>query len=295
MSRRLTTSSQTTFGLRTKLSGVITLSSRAMVMSSLGCLGVASIVFGDAARSVAQQPSTQALPSGPAGQAGPGGQSSAPYYTDPATGIVYRRVHRTIERPIVETQVQPQESTVYRPETVIESRPETRTVYTPVVKYDWQPKVKNRWNPFVQPTLHYEHTPRTHWEARNETIEKKEYRTNWVAEKRRVEVPQQVVRIQREEKIDYEPVGRVAPQVSQPPGSVDAAIAARLRPLDSSAPIVPYGAAPGGSVGSIASSSTRSSDQVGLRATELQPNGYSLPLPPATGGVARSPMTPIWR
>lgn len=292
MPQRLTKSFRTTFAFHGKFSATITLASRAMMMSSVGCLGIAAIVLGDAARSVAQPPSTQALPAGPAGQTG---QASAPYYTDPATGIVYRRVHRTIERPVMETQVQPQESTVYRPETVVESRPETRTVYTPVVKYDWEPRVKNRWNPFVQPTLHYEHTPRTHWEARNETIEKKQYRTNWVAEKRRVEVPQQVVRIQREEKVDYEPVGRVTPHPSQPPGSVDSAIAARLRPLDSSAPIVPYGATPDGSVGTIAAASNRSSDQVGLRATELQPSGYSLPLPPATSGMARSPLMPIWR
>src|SRR5690606_9965541 len=74
----------------------------------------------------------------PAGAQG----SSTVYYTDPETGIVYRKVHRTIERPVVETQVKAQESTVYRPETVVEVRPETRTVYSPVVSYGWEPRLR---------------------------------------------------------------------------------------------------------------------------------------------------------
>ncbi len=38
-------------------------------------------------------------------------------YTDPETGIVYRKVQKTVERPVYETQVRTQESTTYRPET----------------------------------------------------------------------------------------------------------------------------------------------------------------------------------
>jgi len=204
---------------------------------------------------------------------------SSPYYTDPATGIVYRKVHRTIERPVVQTEVTPRESTIYRPETVVEVTPETRTVYSPVVSYGWEPRVRGRWNPFVQPTLQYEHVPRTHWEARSETVERRQTRTNWVAERRRVDVPQQVVKIQREEKVDYEAIGRVAPQQATPPNSApstEAAIAARLRPIDSA--------------------STRSIDQAGLRATDLNAGGYggySTPLPPV--GVAANPLQTFWR
>jgi hypothetical protein len=137
----------------------------------------------------------EGLPSPSAGNSG--------YYTDPATGIVYQKVMRTVERPVVDTQLRTQESTVYRPETVVVVRPETRTVYTPVVSYGWEPRLRGRWNPFVQPTIQYEHTPRTHWEARSETVDRRETRTTWVAEHRSVEVPQQVVKIQREVKPFY--------------------------------------------------------------------------------------------
>lgn len=220
--------------------------------------------------------------------------SPSGYYTDPETGIVYRKVHRTIERPVVQTQLEPQQSTVYRPETVVEVRPETRTVYTPVVSYGWEPRVRGRWNPFVQPTIQYEHTPRTHWQARTETVERRETRTNWVAEHRQVDVPRQVVKIQREEKVDYEPVGRVAPPEATPPNSAESAIAARLRPLDRSTAIAPI-ATVASSV-PVGGTTSRSNDQLGMRATELQPSysgGYATPLPPA--GVARSPYVPLWR
>lgn len=229
------------------------------------------------------------------GQAPAGAQgSSTGYYTDPETGIVYRKVHRTIERPVVETQIQPQESTVYRPETVVEVRPETRTVYSPVVSYGWEPRLKNRWNPFMQPTVQYEHVPRMHWEARSETVERRQTRTNWVAEHRRVDVPQQIVKIQREEKVDYEPVGRIAPQEATPPNSTEAAIAARLRPLDSTARVAPISTV--AATGPIGDATRRSNDQLGIRATELyptSPGGYSTTLPPV--GVARTPYLPLYR
>jgi len=236
----------------------------------------------------------------------PAAAANSPYYTDPATGIVYQKVHRTIERPVVQTEVTSQESTIYRPETVVEVTPETRTVYTPVVSYGWEPRVRGRWNPFVQPTLHYEHTQRTHWEARSETVERRQTRTNWVTERRRVDVPQQVVKIQREEKVDYEAVGRVAPQQATPPNSgqsAEAAIAARLRPIGSATPIAPYMGNASASYPIVAartlppnSASSRSSDQSGLRATDLNSGGYggySTPLPPV--GVAANPLQTFWR
>jgi hypothetical protein len=238
-------------------------------------------------------------------QAPPTGNSS-PYFTDPATGIIYRKVHRTIERPVVQTEVKPHESTIYRPETVVEVTPETRTVYTPVVSYSWEPRVRGRWNPFVQPTLQYEHVPRTHWEARSETVERRQTRTNWVTERRRVDVPQQVVKIQREEKIDYEAVGRMPPQQAVPPNSAlsaEAALAARLRPIDSATPIVPFSATGSTSYPMVASQtlppysgSSRSSDQTAMPATELSPGGYggySAPLPPV--GIATNPLQTLWR
>jgi hypothetical protein len=229
------------------------------------------------------------------GQAAAAGGGSG-YFTDPATGIVYRKVQRTVERPVVETHMQAQQSTYYRPETVVEVRPETRTVYTPVVSYGWEPRMRGRWNPFVQPTIQYEHTPRTHWEARSETVERREARTNWVAEHRSVDVPQQIVKIQREEKEYLEAVGRVAPPMATPPNSAEAAIAARLRPLDGSTAVAPISSIT--TLAPVGDATRRSNDQLGLRATELHPGysgGYSVPLPPPSAGIAITPYVPIWR
>ena len=117
-------------------------------------------------------------------------QSGAGYFTDPATGIVYQKVIKTVERPVVETKTQTQDQTVYRPQTVIETKPETRTIYTPVVEYNWEARVEGRWNPFRQPRVAYHHVPNTRWEARNHVVEKTNTRTEWVAEDRTIEVPQ---------------------------------------------------------------------------------------------------------
>ena len=195
------------------------------------------------------------------------------YYTDEATGIVYRQVTKTVEKPVVETKIETREQTVYRPQTVTETKPEARTVYTPVLEYKWEPRLEGRWNPFRQPTVAYHHVPTTRWEARAEVVNRTNMRTEWVAEKRTVDVPQRLVRMEREQKVEYEPVARVAPK--QDPAST--AIAARLKPLDSNTPIQPLAtSAPvvayqapriaASSVGRLASDPPRrSSSQTGMR------------------------------
>jgi hypothetical protein len=108
-------------------------------------------------------------------------------------------------------------------------------------------------------------------------------------------VPRQIVKIEREEKEFYEPVGRVTPPEATPPGTVESAIAARLRPLDRSTQISPIATVAAAS-SPLGAGSGRSNDQLGLRATELQPvysGGYSTTLPPAN--VARTPYQPLWR
>lgn len=232
----------------------------------------------------------------------PNAQGQAGYVTDPATGIVYQKVTKTVERPVVETKTETRDQTIYRPQTVTETKPESRTVYTPVVEYEWQPRVHGRWNPFQRPTVQYHHVPNTRWEARNEIVERTNTRTEWVAEKRSIEVPQRIVRMQREQRVDLEPVGRVAPSSQQAsPAGVDSAIASRLRPLDSNTRIEPLNQS------RIATSSTlaprvaastlgrmtsdpprRSPGQGGMRATDLYRSAPAVrgqALPPVSGGV----------
>jgi hypothetical protein len=234
------------------------------------------------------------------------------YYTDPATGIVYRQVTKTVERPVRETKVETQEQTIFRPQTFIESKPETRTVYTPVVEYQWEPRMEGRWNPFRQPAVAYKHVARTHWQAEQQVFSRLQTRTEWVAEKRSVDIPKSYVRIDREEKTEYEPVGRVAPQQTNPSGA-SSGIASRLRPMSSGTQIEPLNtprfyssqnpmiASASGSAGRMTSDPPqRSASQGGLRVTELSPAltpGYGQALPPARSGtgVAGLPVMSLWR
>ena len=241
---------------------------------------------------------------------------AAGYYTDPSTGIVYRQVTKTVERPVVETRMETQQQTQLRPQTVTESKPEVRTLYTPVIEYQWEPRLEGRWNPFRQPTVAYRHVPRARWQAQQQVVNRTQTRTEWVAENRTVQVPKRLTRIEREQKIDYEPVGRVAPQ--RAPSDVSNGLASRLRPMDSGTRIEPlstprYYTSPTPTVASTAVVSTsgsvgrmtsdpprRSASQGGLRGTDLYPattTGYGQALPPVSGGsgVAALPGMGMWR
>ena len=227
-------------------------------------------------------------------------QSGAGYYTNPETGIVYQQVKRTVERPVTETRVESRQQTVYRPQTVTETKPRVRTVYTPVIEYKWEPRVHGRWNPFRSPTVAYHHVPRTHWEQRNDVVQQTTTRTEWVAETRNIDVPQRIVRMEREEKIDYEPVGHVAPQQASPPGASEA-LASRLRPLAPNERIATSFSAPriaSSTVGRMTSDPPRrTAGQGGMRTTTLTPSNqvvHGQPLPPSSTGVANLPL-PMFR
>ena len=232
-------------------------------------------------------------------------QNGPGYYSDPQTGIVYRRSVQNIQRPVVEMQMERQDQTVYRPETVTETTPQTRTIYTPVVEYRWEPKVRGRWNPFQRPSVVYQHVPRTHWEARNEVVSQTRTRTQWVAEKRSVEVPRQIVRMESDQKVDLQPVGRLT-QPGAGPRRAENEIASRLRPLDTNQRYQPLSqptrfasAAPNRPLASTWVGQTtsdpqrRSLDQGGMRATTLSPGMHSQPLPPASNsiGIASRPFS----
>jgi hypothetical protein len=118
--------------------------------------------------------------------------------------------------------------------------------------------------------------------------------------------------MQREQKIDYEVVGRVTPGQT-PPQSVSSAIASRLRPLGSNTSVQPlyqtHGVAnstfgppriAASTVGRTASGPPRTAEQGGMQAQELTPGSpgvYSQAFPPATGGigVANTRALPFFR
>ena len=230
-------------------------------------------------------------------------------HTDPSTGIVYQPRITTIERPVVETKVETREQTIYRPQTITETRPEHKTTYAPVVDYEWQPRLHGRWNPFQRPTIKYHHVGRARWEARNHVVNRTNTRTEYVAEKRTVEVPTRIVRMEREHKTDYVAVGRVAPA---PVAGVNSAIASRLRPLGDNESVAPIYSSPqiatnpsynppriaASTVGRMTSDPPRRAmGQSGLPATTLDPNVRGQALPPVSGGagVATLPSLPLFR
>lgn len=221
------------------------------------------------------------------------------YYTNPDTGIVYRQVIRTIERPIVETQMTQQQQTVYHPKTVVETRPTTRRTYTPVTEFRWTPQVEGRWNPFRQPTVAYRHVPETRWQARDEVVAETTTQVQWEAVTQTVQVPQRLTRMTHERKVDFEPVGRVAPVSTHSIASnVSPEIAAKLRPLDSNTHYQPMTGGVGPAHSSLAAQNNRSTLQTGLRATELMPQSPPLHQPVGTAntsGIAGLMPPNIWR
>ncbi len=228
-------------------------------------------------------------------------EDSSGFVTDPATGNVYRPVTRTIDRPVVETQIRKEERTMYRPETVTDTQTETRVLYSPVVEYRWEPRLHGRWNPFQPATVAYHHVPTSRWETRTETVPRTTTRTHWVEEKRTVDVPYRVSRMQRETRTDHEYVGNVRTSLpANLPGNLAPQIAARLRPLDPNVnvPSQMSAAATGAWPASqLASDSTgRTTSWGGIKATELQPSyNPAFAAPALTSGVAGLPILQMWR
>jgi len=222
------------------------------------------------------------------------------FFTDPQTGIVYRKINRTIEKPVVETKIRQHSEVVYRPHTITETKPENRTVITPVVEYKWQPKLTGRWNPFRPPSVRYERVPLTTWEARTEVIQKTKTTTQWVAENRTLEIPIKTVHTSREHSVSYEPVGRLNPT------NLPANVAARLQPLNRNTPfqslepssVAITNFAPPRIAASTVSTvnpgiHTRNSTQGGMAAQNLTPD--SINLPSNTSGIANQRPLPMFR
>lgn len=232
----------------------------------------------------------------------PVGQSRSTELIDPETGDRYRQYTQRYQRPVVDERIERQESLVYRPETVKETRPEYRTSYLPITQMKWMPYVENRWNPFRQPRVAYRQVPETHWEARNEVINRTTMQTRWIPEKRTIEIPHRVVRYETVEQPVVELAARAMPQPRLGP-NVSPQIAARLRPISQSNPAgfssAPTTAIATNNVGrSGRDDSHRDSMQRGMQTNVLQRSsglGSPLPMPGSNANIATSPSLPIYR
>ena len=195
---------------------------------------------------------------------------SPDFYTDPKTGITYRKVTQSIERPVIDQQTTTQERTTYQPQVVTTVRDEQRTIYTPVVRYEWEPKWHGRWNPFSQPTLAYHLVPHTQWQMRQETVQTPQTTTQWIAKQETVQIPSRVMRMERTTEFAYQPV-HIPPTTFAP------------RPAMPSQVAVQSVAAP-----RIAEGPGRTSVQTGMRATVLGDAANP-------GIIASSPRVTVWR
>lgn len=147
---------------------------------------------------------------------------------DPATGNVYRETTRTQYQPVVNETMQSHQQTRWQPQTTTETRPELQRNWYPVTQYKWMPYVEGRWNPFVQPRIAYRHVAETHWQSRDQVIDRTTTQTRWVPKTETVQVPHREVTYQAVPKTDYQLVQRGTPAASNLPPSV----ASRLRPID---------------------------------------------------------------
>ena len=213
------------------------------------------------------------------------------------------KVTKTVERPVVETKVEQREQTVFRPQTVTETTPavanrlhsgsrvqvgtESHRPLEPISSTDRclpscppSPLGSSQRGGSTQPT----HAP------------------SGSQEKRTIDVPQRIVRMQREQKVDYEVVGRVSPQQGE------STRASRARSRRVFAPWTPThrsnplgqtdryagstftpGRVSASTVGRLTSDPPRrTAGQGGMRAQELSPVASGLrgqALPPVSNGV----------
>jgi hypothetical protein len=133
---------------------------------------------------------------------------------DPVTGVEYQRQVRTVETPVVKSQLESKVVTISRPELVTETVPVTNNYWTPVVRYEWQPYWRGLWNPFTPATLEYRYVPQTRWEPRSETYQQVRTATRWVSEQKVVQEPRLVTSIEKKQVEDWVAVSR--PQGSYP-------------------------------------------------------------------------------
>ena len=218
---------------------------------------------------------------------------SSELQVDPATGDLYRRTTRIVNRPVVDERIEREERTVYRPETTKETRPEVKTTYLPVTEVNWVPYLQGRWNLFRQPTVAYRRVPQTHWERRSEVVNRTTMQTRWVAETRTVETPHRIVRHEPTLQTDVRLVARAKapPQIGT---GVDPAIASRLRSIRPNSSSVAVASNMAGSMNS--DYQVRNPMQTGMRTNVLLPGVPSgSPLPTTGVGIATVPPLSVYR
>ncbi|MEX2168094.1 MAG: hypothetical protein WD851_02190 [Pirellulales bacterium] len=121
--------------------------------------------------------------------------------TEVVDGVTYQVTRRVVERSMPTTEYQTREEKYYRPQVSTQYQTHQQTYLTPVTQYQLVPRMAGRWNPFVQPYWTYEYAPVTRWEARPTTVQVPLAKTDWVEEKRTLQVPVTTYKTVKEEYI----------------------------------------------------------------------------------------------
>jgi hypothetical protein len=134
-------------------------------------------------------------------------------------GVTYRETRRTVREPAADVVWQDQQQTIYREQYTTEMRDTVRTTYVPVTQYQSEPRWHGWWNPFREPELAYHSVPRTHWEARTETVRVPVTYRQYIPETQTVRVPVRSLGFVEKEKIDRVAVSPTTPAIPTPGNS----------------------------------------------------------------------------
>jgi len=126
-------------------------------------------------------------------------QENVRYYEK--DGLTYRESREVVQRPLVQTELQPRERVTYREQYSTTIEPQARTVYTPVTTYQWQARWRDVLNPFRPATMAYQLVPQTQWQAHVEHVDTPVSRREVIPQREIVDVPVTTQRFVDEEVI----------------------------------------------------------------------------------------------
>lgn len=137
-------------------------------------------------------------------------ESSSFLYTDPATGIQYRKEYETLERPMIRQASESREIATMQAKVVRQWEMVPATQYVAVQREVWHPQWRGGWNPLAPSTLHFKPKAEIVWEARPVMTPQSTAYTQWVEHREAVEIPKNYASIHREQVERWVAVGPVS-------------------------------------------------------------------------------------
>lgn len=136
-------------------------------------------------------------------------EASSFLYTDPATGIQYRKEYETLERPMIRQASESREVATMQAKVVRQWEMVPATQYVAVQREVWHPQWRGGWNPLTPSTLYFKPKAEIVWEARPVMTPQSKAYTQWVEHRETVEIPKNYASIHREQIERWVAVGPV--------------------------------------------------------------------------------------